>query len=60
MLRQIVLTKTAVKKLDKLLNLLETNWSKNVKLGFITKLEHQFQIIQQMPEAFPKSKIKKG
>ena len=36
MQRQVVLSKTAEIKLDKLLTYLETNWSENVKLRFIS------------------------
>lgn len=60
MLRQIVLSKTAEKKLYNLFMYLQTNWSEKVKLIFISKLEQRIQIVRQKPEAFPKSKIKKG
>ena len=60
MQRQIVLSKTAQSKLDKLFIYLETNWSEKVKLRFITKLEQRLQIVKQQPEAFPKSEIKEG
>jgi len=60
MQRQIALSKTAQKKLNKLFIYLETNWSKKVKLRFITKLEQRIQIVKQKPEAFPRSEIKKG
>lgn len=60
MQRQVVLSKTAEIKLDKLLTYLETNWSENVKLRFISKLEHRLNIVRQKPEAFPKSEIKMG
>ena len=58
MRRQIVLSRTAEKKLDKLFNYLETNWSEKVKLSFISKLEQRLSIVQQKPESFPKSEIK--
>ena len=57
---QVVLSKTAEIKLDKLLTYLETNWSENVKLRFISKLENRLNVVRQKPEAFPKSEIKKG
>ncbi|MEM9547485.1 MAG: type II toxin-antitoxin system RelE/ParE family toxin [Bacteroidota bacterium] len=60
MQRQVVLSKTAEIKLDNLLTHLKTNWSENVKLRFISKLEHRLNIVRQKPEAFPKSEIKKG
>lgn len=60
MKRQIVLTKTAEQKLNKLFNYLEKNWSQKVKLRFIYKLEQSLNIIRQNPKAFPISEIKKG
>ncbi len=60
MQRQVVLSKTAEIKLDKLFIYLETNSSENVKLRFISKLEHRLNIVRQKPEAFPNSEIKKG
>ena len=60
MTRQVILSQTAAKKIDNLLTYLETNWSENVKLKFISKLEYRISIVRQKPEAFPKSKIKKG
>lgn len=60
MQREVALSKTAQKKLDKLFIYLETNWSEKVKLRFIAKLEQRIQIVKQKPGAFPKSEIKKG
>jgi len=60
MSRQIVLTKTAEKRLDDLLEYLEKNWSLKVKLNFISKLEKRFEVLKKNPEVFPNSNIKKG
>lgn len=60
MRRQIVLTKTAEKRLDDLLKYLENNWSLRVKLNFLVKLKKRFEVLKNNPEVFPHSNIKKG
>ncbi len=53
--RKIVLSKRASRKLDKLLEYLETEWSIRIKNNFIKKLDRSLQIIKENPESFPKS-----
>lgn len=60
MKRKIVLTKTAEKRLNDLLEYLENDWSATVKLRFISKLEQRLEIVKDKPEAFPVSTVKKG
>jgi plasmid stabilization system protein ParE len=60
MKREIVITKTAEKRLNDLLEYLEQAWSIKVKLKFISKLEQRLEIVQDKPEAFPSSKVKTG
>lgn len=56
----VYFSKTAAKKLEKLLDYLETEWSLKVKNNFISKLDNAVQTISIFPEAFPQSAIKKG
>lgn len=58
--REIVLTRTAVKRLNSLLEYLETACSNKVKLKFISKLEQRLDIVKDKPEAFPLSTVKEG
>ncbi len=60
MSRKIVLSKRASKNLEKLLEYLETKWSKRVKDNFIKKLDRSLQILKEKPESSPKSDIVKG
>lgn len=60
MKRQIVLTKTAQRRLDELLEHLENEWSVKVKVNFISKLQKRLEIVKSNPEAFQESEIKKG
>jgi plasmid stabilization system protein ParE len=60
MKRKIVLTKTAEKRLNDLLEYLENAWSTKVKLKFISKLEQGLEIVKEKPEAFSVSSVKKG
>lgn len=55
--RKVVLSKTAEKQLNKLLDYLESEWSTKVKLKFLSKLENTLQIVVNDPMAFPESKI---
>lgn len=58
--RKVVITKTAERKLNKLLNYLSENWSEKVKQDFIKKLDYNLEIIKNYPEIFPKSDTKPG
>ena len=60
MLRKVVLSKIAERKLEKLLYYLESNWSEKIKLNFVRKLEKRLLLVQQRPQAFVSSKIKNG
>ena len=60
MKRKIVLTKTAEKRLNDLLEYLENAWSTKAKLKFISKLEQRLEIVKDKPEVFPASTVKKG
>lgn len=60
MKRKIVLTRTAEKRLNDLLEYLENAWSTKVKLNFISKLEQRLDVVKDKPEAFPMSSIKIG
>ena len=60
MSRKIVLSKRASRNLDKLLEYLETKWSKRVKDNFIKKLDKSLLILQERPESSPKSEVVKG
>ena len=60
MKRQIVLTKTAQRRLKELLEHLEKEWSTKVKRNFISKFENRLEIVKTNPQAFPESEIKKG
>lgn len=60
MLPQVKLSKRAEKKLDNLLNYLETKWSARVKNNFVNKLQKAIKQIQQHPYGYPNSEIIKG
>ncbi len=60
MSRKIVLSKRASKNLEKLLEYLQTKWSKRVKDNFIKKLDRSLQILKDKPDSSPKSDIVKG
>ncbi len=55
MSRKIVLSKRASRKLEKLLEYLETEWSTRVRNNFIKKLDRSLQIIKEKPESSTKS-----
>jgi plasmid stabilization system protein ParE len=59
-MREVVLSKQASDKLEKLLNYLEIEWSENVKQNFIKKFDDSVQVISLFPEATEKSNFKKG
>lgn len=60
MSRKVVISKTAEKKLDKLLDYLSQKWSVTVKRAFVKKLDSTIKIINNQPEIFPESKKGKG
>ena len=51
-----MISKTAEKKLEKLLKYLLEKWSEKVKAEFIQKLDRGIEIIRIQPEIFPESK----
>ncbi len=59
-MRRVVLSKLASKKLEKLLNYLEKEWSVKAKNDFIKKLDHSFEMIKKLPESTEESNAKKG
>ena len=60
MIRTIKLSKRAAKKLDKLLEYRENEWSLQVKHEFIDKLDKSLKLIQKNPDLFPESTIENG
>lgn len=60
MSREIKLSEKAEKKLDKLLDFLEKEWSIKVKDEFIKKLDKSLTQIKVYPDSFPKSDTTKG
>ena len=60
MIRKIKLSRQAEKKLDKLLDYLETEWSVKVKKDFIKKLDKSLDKIKQYPESFSQTDFVKG
>ena len=55
MARQVVFSKRARNKLEKLLNYLETEWSLKVKNEFIVKLDRRILQISRHPASCPES-----
>ncbi|SRR5690554_5743358 len=60
MITKVDISKTAQKKLDKLIEFLEEEWSETIKQEFVIKLDHSIKIIKSQPEAFPESNLRKG
>ncbi|MEO9569936.1 MAG: type II toxin-antitoxin system RelE/ParE family toxin [Polaribacter sp.] len=60
MKREVIITKTAQKKLNTLFNYLIENWSSKVKSDFINKLDKNIDLIKQHPESFLSSKKRIG
>lgn len=54
-MRSIILSKRASNKLNKLLEYLDTEWSKKVKIDFIKKLDKALSQIQKHPDSCQKS-----
>jgi plasmid stabilization system protein ParE len=59
-MRKVVLSLRASKKLEKLLEYLETKWSLKVKMDFIKKLDKSLKQIQIYPESCPQTDFVKG
>ncbi|MGD9993866.1 MAG: type II toxin-antitoxin system RelE/ParE family toxin [Salinivirgaceae bacterium] len=59
-MRPVKLSKTASKKLDKLLEYLETEWSLKVKSDFIKKLDKSLKQIQKYPDSCQQTDFVKG
>lgn len=55
MSKRVVLSGSAKKKLEKLLEYLETEWSGRVRDEFIQKLDHAISAIRSNPHGFPES-----
>jgi len=59
-MRKVILSKRAAKKLEKLLEYLENDWSEKVKADFIKKLDKSLDQVKKHPESTEKSELKKG
>jgi plasmid stabilization system protein ParE len=59
-MRDIVLSKRAAQKLEKLLEYLETEWSERVKNNYIVKFDRIVNQMGTFPEIGQKSEIIKG
>jgi plasmid stabilization system protein ParE len=59
-MRKVVLSKRASRKLERLLNYLEIEWSEKAKLDFIARLDKSLELIKEYPESCEKSTVKKG
>lgn len=60
MRRLVVISKTAERKLDALIDYLIMEWSPSTKDKFLKELNRCVSIIREMPESFPESKKNKG
>ena len=59
-MRKVVLSKRAEKKLDKLIDYRQTEWSENVKSDFMEKLDKSLKQVCEFPDLCQKSDISKG
>lgn len=59
-MRKVILSKRASKRLEKLLDYLESEWSPKVKKGFIKKLDKSLKKIQKYPESCQQTDFVKG
>lgn len=59
-MRKVILTKKAGKKLDKLLDYLETEWSPKVKNDFISKMDRAVSHLKKYPHSNEESGLRKG
>lgn len=55
MKRKVVISKIAERKIEKLFDYLDENWSLKVKSDFIKKLDKNISLIKSYPESFPRS-----
>lgn len=60
MSKNVVISKTAKRKLENLFEYLIENWSLKVKSDFVKKLDRSIHLIKENPESFPQSKKIKG
>jgi plasmid stabilization system protein ParE len=60
MIRNVIVSKLAEDKLQKLFDYLTERWSPKVKSDFVEKLDRSIEIIKTQPESFPESDIKPG
>jgi plasmid stabilization system protein ParE len=58
-MREVILSKRASNKLEKLLEYLESKWSLKVKKAFIGKLDNALAQISKYPGSAPKSDLSK-
>ena len=56
-MREIIISITAQKKTQNLLEYLEAKWSERVRVAFAKKLYDCIKIIKANPESFPKSAV---
>jgi len=59
-MRKIILSNIASRRLEKLLNYLELEWSLKVKNDFIKKLDKSLKQIQKFPESCQQTSFVKG
>jgi len=59
-MRKIILSKKASKRLENLLEYLESEWSHKVNNDFIIKLDKSLKQIQKFPESCPHTRYVKG
>jgi len=59
-MRRIILSKKASKRLENLLEYLESEWSHKVNNDFIIKLDKSLKQIQKFPESCPHTRYVKG
>lgn len=60
MKRRIILSKRASKRLEKLLEYLESEWSFKVKNDFIKNMDKSLKQIQKYPDSFQQTDFVKG
>ncbi|WP_031426919.1 type II toxin-antitoxin system RelE/ParE family toxin [Flavimarina sp. Hel_I_48] len=60
MIRDIIISKTAEKNLDKIFEYLEGRWSLNVKHNFVEKLDTALELLKRDPNMFPESLSNQG
>ncbi|MBW6535433.1 MAG: type II toxin-antitoxin system RelE/ParE family toxin [Mariniphaga sp.] len=59
-MREVILSKRASQKLEKLLQYLEKEWSVKTRDNFIKKLDKSFEQLKKFPESSMRSELKKG